>query len=259
MKRYWRLITAENREEIFSVLAKYSLKPCAWWQLETNILVIDVCAASEDIENLLHHLAGKDILVTPIPWPGFVCHLNAKKLAVSWLGEPSFQNIVIEPKGVFGSGLHPTTSLVISLLEKIAQEMPKPRLILDFGTGSGILAIIAARLWPKAQILAVDIDFEAAKECRANVWRNNLSKQIHVVCGTSAALSGKFDLILANVYLRVLTQESANLKSLLNREGLFVFSGFLLGSEKFLLNSYPGYQPLFSKAKDGWEALVLKR
>ena len=116
-----------------------------------------------------------------------------------WVGapwhtpEPSLVPIVIEPGMAFGTGHHETTRLALSALSRAVR--PGMR-VLDLGTGSGVLAIAAAKLG--AHVLALDIDPTAVAAARANAARNGVA--IEVRKGSLDAASGPFDLIVANLY-----------------------------------------------------------
>jgi ribosomal protein L11 methyltransferase len=106
--------------------------------------------------------------------------------------------LVLGKKGAFGSGEHETTA---SCLEELAK---LPGLAgmrgLDLGSGTGILALAAARLGARS-VVAIDIDWRAALSCADNVRLNGLEERVLSVCGELACLaSGDFDLVMANIY-----------------------------------------------------------
>ncbi len=96
----------------------------------------------------------------------------------------------------FGTGLHPTTQIALSLIPECVKEGKK---VLDVGTGSGILAIASAKLG--ADVYAVDVQEEAVKECSENAWENEVSikcekKSVHQV-------EDRFDTVIANLQMDI--------------------------------------------------------
>jgi len=123
----------------------------------------------------------------------------------SWLDyAPAPGDVVVQldPGMAFGTGLHPTTQMCLVALEKLIRPEAK---VLDLGTGSGILAIAAARLGA-GHVLAVDDDPVAAKTARANVVANEAQGIVSVVCGSLAEVSGSYDLVVVNILARVIIE-----------------------------------------------------
>ncbi len=146
---------------------------------------------------------------------------------------PSRGQIVLrlDPGPAFGTGLHPTTQLCLRALERFLQ--PGMR-VLDLGTGSGILAIAAARLG-SGPILALDNDPVAVQAARGNVRRNRLGGRIQVREGTlefgtqhAAPWEGPFDLILANLLARTIRELAGRMAAALAPGGLLIASGILV-------------------------------
>ena len=147
----------------------------------------------------------------------------------SWLvHETSRVPIIIDPGMVFGTGHHETTRTCLALIEKAAEEGTKHRL-LDIGTGTGILAIGAARLGFQ-EVVAVDIDPLAVDAARRNAAANDLGN-ILVREGTIAAAEGCFDVIVANLLSEILTGIADELAVRLNAGGRAILSGLLTGQE----------------------------
>jgi len=146
-----------------------------------------------------------------------------------WVGPPwetppsSLLPVIIEPGMAFGLGDHPTTQMCLELL---AGRTP-PRRVLDIGTGTGILAIAAARLFPDAELWLTDYDPQCRSSVENNFVLNGLSVPAHQRYGVRPLPAGPFDLVLSNVYLEAL-------KTLVPRihAGCWIVSG-LLGQEQF--------------------------
>lgn len=106
--------------------------------------------------------------------------------------------LVMGKKGAFGSGEHETTASCLEILERLPGI--KGMRALDLGSGTGILAVAAARLGA-GSVVAVDIDPGAAESCAANVRLNGVEERVLTLCGELACLKGGgFDLLMANIY-----------------------------------------------------------
>ncbi len=148
----------------------------------------------------------------------------------SWLEyTPREGDVVLDldPGMAFGTGLHPTTRLCLAALEEFVQPATTGS-VLDLGTGSGILAVAAAKLGgPSVRVLALDIDQIAVDATRENVERNGLSEQVTVRQGSASAASdgAPYDLIVANILATVIIDLSKSLHDLLALNGTLVTSG----------------------------------
>jgi ribosomal protein L11 methyltransferase len=137
---------------------------------------------------------------------------------------PDELHISLDPGVVFGTGTHATTYNCLEALE-LAFSSSKVQSALDLGTGSGVLAIAAARLGCK-KILAVDKNLLAATTAEKNVQLNNVKENVMVVQGSAEIFIDKpADLVIANIHFDVM-------KNLLNSKGflskkLFILSGLL--------------------------------
>jgi ribosomal protein L11 methyltransferase len=149
----------------------------------------------------------------------------------SWLEySPQQGDVVVEldPGMAFGTGLHPTTRLCLAALE----DYVRPNMnVLDLGTGSGILAIAAAKLGgPSVWVTAVDTDPVAVEAARQNVARNGLASQISVDQGSTDAARGQgpYSLIVANILAGVIIDLARSLYHLLERGGVLIASGIFV-------------------------------
>ena len=120
-----------------------------------------------------------------------------------WLcyaSQPGEVIVILDPGMAFGTGTHPTTRLCLAVLEEaIAPGMS----VLDLGTGSGVLAIAAAKQGA-ASVLAVDVDDTAVASARGNVAANGVAPTVCVEAGSLDKVSGQYDLILVNILARVI-------------------------------------------------------
>lgn len=140
-----------------------------------------------------------------------------------WKGQPDEIVVELDPGMAFGTGLHPTTKLMIEGL----QERVRPGMeVLDLGTGSGILAIPAARLG--AQVTALDISDVAVQVASENVAINDVADLVAVAEGAIGTVSGRrFDLILANIIASVLADIAKDLTAALKPGGEVLASGII--------------------------------
>ncbi len=159
--------------------------------------------------------------------------------------------IDLDPGLAFGTGTHATTALCLQWLD---QHTPARRRILDYGCGSGILAIAALKLGASAA-WAVDIDQQALWACRENAARNGVDAALKT--GLPQALPDqRFDLVLANILANPLIELAPRLVSLLRPGGDLVLSGILCEQ---LTAVRSVYQPCLSSTdtavRDGWVQL----
>ncbi len=163
----------------------------------------------------------------------------------------------LDPGMAFGTGLHPTTQLCLRALERYIE--PTAR-VLDLGTGSGILAIAAARL-SRGPVLAVDKDPVAVHAARSNLRRNRLAGRVEVREGTILAGMGPYDLILGNLLAPVLRELADLLAGALAPGGILIASGVLSeqAPEVGAALEAAGLRLLDQPQQGDWVALVLRR
>lgn len=156
-----------------------------------------------------------------------------KRLVVRPVWEPfdaSDEDIVlsIDPGMAFGNGTHETTAMCLSLLE--AHIRPGCS-VLDVGTGSGILALAAARLGASS-VVAVDLDPVAVRVARENIERNGLSGVIDARVGDLlAGIDARADVIVANIIADVIILLSEALRRHIQPDGMFICSGVISDRE----------------------------
>jgi ribosomal protein L11 methyltransferase len=135
----------------------------------------------------------------------------------------------IRPGEGFGTGGHPTTAACLERLEAFLDGLPDPgrASVLDVGTGSGVLALAAAKLGA-GRVLALDNDPAAIRNARDNRALNGADR-VRLVVGTTAAVRGPFDLVLANLLANLIVDLMPDLARLLAPDGRLVLSGLLSG------------------------------
>src|SRR5580704_15618056 len=170
--------------------------------------------------------------------------------------------IEVEAALAFGTGHHGTTRGCLLALDSICKSLPRRR-ILDLGTGSGVLAIAAARTL-RQPVLATDIDGSAVRAARANAARNRAGSFVEVikadgVTGPRVRERAPYDLVLANILLRPLQRLAAPLTRLMAPGGRVVLSGLLASQANAAIAAYRGLALERRIDLDGWTTLVLVR
>jgi ribosomal protein L11 methyltransferase len=170
--------------------------------------------------------------------------------------------IEIEAALAFGTGHHGTTRGCLLALDSICKSLPRRR-ILDLGTGSGVLAIAAARAL-RQPVLATDIDGSAVRAARANAALNRAGSFVEVikadgVTGPKLRERAPYDLILANILLRPLQRLAAPLTRLTAPGARVVLSGLLASQANAAISAYRGLALERRIELDGWTTLILVR
>ncbi len=173
---------------------------------------------------------------------------------------PPGEHVVdLDPGRAFGTGAHESTRLVIGLVEDLQERRPALARFLDLGCGSGILAIVAARLWPGAAGLAIDVDPEATACAQENLARNRV-RGVDVRTGTLADAGGAYDLVMANIQADVLEDLAPGLRARLADGGVVVLSGLLAAQvDAVAAAMLRAGLALRARADEGeWAALLLE-
>jgi ribosomal protein L11 methyltransferase len=180
-----------------------------------------------------------------------------------YAAQPGETVITIYPGMAFGTGRHASTLLCLRALEQVWEgQRPhsgSPWQVLDVGTGTGILALTAARYG--AEVLAIDLDPEAVAAALENVRLNNLIDRVWVEETPLASLRQQFGLILANITAPDLLQLADSLTARLLSGGVLIISGFLTGDAPRLAARYQAlglHQTGFLTQED-WGALIFRR
>ncbi|MDP4748418.1 MAG: 50S ribosomal protein L11 methyltransferase [Algoriphagus sp.] len=172
--------------------------------------------------------------------------------------QPGFQyEIVINPKMSFGTGHHATTFQLLSLQGNIDHQGKR---VLDVGSGTGILAIMAHLLGAK-EVEAFDIDSWCVDNGNENFELNGLSTQMGLGTIREVKPKGPYELILANINKNVLLDELAIYTSLLAPQGILLLSGFYSEDIDDLNQaaSLNGLRLTTQSTKDNWAALEFQK
>ncbi|EHP46338.1 50S ribosomal protein L11 methyltransferase [Odoribacter laneus] len=134
-------------------------------------------------------------------------------------------DIIIEPKMSFGTGHHPTTTLMLETLLDFSGQM-KGKRVLDMGCGTGILSILAAKLGAST-VTGIDIDEWSYRNARENIENNQL-QNIQIKIGNAGLLEKEkeFDFILANINRNILLTDMPFYERCLKDGGILIMSGF---------------------------------
>jgi ribosomal protein L11 methyltransferase len=162
----------------------------------------------------------------------------------------------LDPGMAFGTGTHPTTRMCLGhLAARAARGEPWPERVLDYGTGSGILAIAAVRLGAAA-VDAVDIDPAAVRAAEENAARNAVAVRV----GLPELASGRYGLVLANILARPLVLLAPLLAGHVAPGGELVLAGLLVSQVDELRATYAPWIALAEGARDdGWALLHGRR
>lgn len=170
--------------------------------------------------------------------------------------EGVIHEIVITPKMSFGTGHHATTYLVMKAMQDLDF---KGKAVLDFGSGTGILAILAEKLGAQS-VLALDNDDWCIENSIENLAINQ-TQVIRVEKADSAALLDQYDLILANINKHIILENMDHLGKALANDGIILLSGLLVEDEADILSACAknGWKHLFTNTRNGWIVLGMAR
>lgn len=140
--------------------------------------------------------------------------------------------LVLDPGMAFGTGLHPTTR---QCLEAVGERVLEGRSVLDVGTGSGILAIAAAKRGARP-VVAVDTDPLSVRAATENAARNDV--RVDVRLGSAGDAEGRFELVLANLVADVLIAVSADLRARVATGGTLIAAGIVATREQEVTRAF---------------------
>jgi ribosomal protein L11 methyltransferase len=169
--------------------------------------------------------------------------------------DPDAIRIELDPGLAFGTGTHPTTALCLGWLD--GQDVAG-RDVVDYGCGSGILAIAAARLGA-ATVRAIDIDPQALIATHENAERNGVGARL-VVTDDPLLDDGSADLLLANILAGPLVELAPRFARAVRPEGLLALSGLLVDQAGTVTAAYqPWFDIGIAATRDGWALLAGRR
>lgn len=193
------------------------------------------------------------------------CHITLAPPAVDVPAPAAGCVVRIAPGAAFGTGSHPTTRLALQALDSVfydrsgVRKQPGHIRALDVGTGSGVLAITTALLGA-GTVLAVDVDPCAVKEARDNVSLNNLDDTVRVAEGEVEQVSGRFDLVVANLRLPTIQSLCPAITQRVTPGGRVVITGVREDEIGRVVDRYAtDFARLWQQTQKGWGAVVLCR
>lgn len=227
---------------------------------EIKELLRDVVVEEKPIEVTTNNVESKD-------WSeNWKKYYKTTRVGEKLIIKPSWEeyeeldgDIVVEldPGMAFGTGTHETTSMCAEAIEKYITSKDK---LLDIGTGSGILSIIAAKFGAKT-VLGVDLDDDAVRVAKENVEKNSVEDIVEIREGDLfKMIEGKSDIIVANIMAEIIAGMCYDVKKYLKDKGIFISSGIILERiglvENALLDA--GFEVLEINRKNEWACIVAK-
>ena len=188
------------------------------------------------------HIAGRAVIRAPFHDP-----------------EPDAElEVVIVPRMAFGTGHHSTTALMVeALLECDCRGLQ----VLDMGSGTGVLAIVALRRGA-AKADAVDIDDAACESCRENAANNGTAERIEVIMGDVRSVAARrYDLIVANINRNILLRDMESYAAMLLSGGALFVSGFLeqdVAAMEECAHAH-GFAADRIRLREGWAAVEFRK
>lgn len=180
-------------------------------------------------------------------------------------------SFLIDASQAFGTGGHDTTSGCLEMLDRLETLAERPRNIADIGTGTGLLAFAALSLWPRARVMASDIDPASIKVTEDNGRINNMpigngSGQIAlaVAAGTNhAAIQRRapYDLVIANILAGPLINLASDIAAISKSGGHVILAGLIARQMDAVLAAYHGhgFRLIARGGSEEWPCLLLKK
>ena len=167
--------------------------------------------------------------------------------------DPTAVNLLLDPGLAFGTGTHPTTALCLQWLDA---HPPKNLRVLDYGAGSGVLAVATAKLGA-SDAIAIDNDPQAVTASHDNATRN----QVTITAGLpdSLAATEVFDVVLANILASILIQLAPTLTAHCKVGGRLVLSGILVDQADDVMAAFPNFEFAPIAQQEDWVRLDAMR
>lgn len=242
------------------------------WRRSRLTILVDEKDDIEDIAKRAFTAIGEEVTspesITAVPDADWVKITQAqfgptqigKRLWIvpSWSEPPEADavNIRLDPGVAFGTGAHPTTRLCLTWLDENCHAGLS---VLDYGCGTGILAIAAAKLGA-ASVVGVDIDPQAVEAATANATTNAVAAKFHLPEGLG---ENRFDVVIANILANPLKTLAPSLLARLKANGTLVLSGILSHQAEDVARAYREIDPCVKlsvwKEEEDWCCLVARR
>ena len=172
----------------------------------------------------------------------------------SWLSPPDPQavNIILDPGMAFGTGTHATTAMC---LEWLAVNPPRGLEVIDYGCGSGILAIAALKLGARSA-LGTDTDPQALDTSRENAERNNVAAHLTLCLPEAVPAGATADVVLANILAGPLVALAPRLIALVRPGGTLILSGLLATQADEVETAYAAHFTFERRQREEWAMLA---
>jgi ribosomal protein L11 methyltransferase len=185
--------------------------------------------------------------------------LTIKPTWEDYTPEPGERIIELDPGMAFGTGTHETTALCLRTIEKHIQ--PGDRVV-DVGTGSGILAIAAAKLGAK-EVIAIDLDPVAVSSAKENVELNRISDRVDVRLGDLLAtpITAPVNVVVANILADIILSFVQDVVDVLDAGGLYIVSGVIVERQEDVEQGLVahGFELISAERENGWVAIVARK
>ncbi|QUN06252.1 50S ribosomal protein L11 methyltransferase [Shewanella yunxiaonensis] len=173
----------------------------------------------------------------------------------SWreIPDPNAVNVILDPGLAFGTGTHPTTALCLQWLDSLEL---RDKEVIDFGCGSGILAVAALKLGAKSAI-GIDIDYQAIDASRDNATRNQVVDRLSLYLPQDQPKGIQADVLVANILAGPLRELAPQIASLVKPAGKLALSGLLNEQAEELREIYSEWFTMDAPAhKEDWSRLT---
>jgi ribosomal protein L11 methyltransferase len=176
-----------------------------------------------------------------------------------WEPKPDGVGVAIDPGMAFGTGSHPTTALCLERTDELLAERPGSSL-LDVGTGSGVIAILAAKLGA-AKVAGTENDAVALEAARRGEALNQVSGIAWILAEDPAEAPGEYGIVIANILLNTLEELAPRIALKVAPKGRLVLSGLLVAQGDAAQAAYvaQGLKPVARKELNGWLRVELER
>jgi ribosomal protein L11 methyltransferase len=176
-----------------------------------------------------------------------------------WEEPPEGVAVAIDPGMAFGTGSHPTTALCLERTDELLIDRPRAA-VLDVGTGSGVIALLAAKLGA-SRVTGTENDAVALEAARRGAALNGVSNVEWLLADDPAQAPGEYDLVIANILLNTLEELGPRIASKVAAGGRLVLSGLLApqGAAAEAAYAAQGLVPAGRKELNGWIRVELRR
>lgn len=178
----------------------------------------------------------------------------------TWEDYPSTSELIIEmdPGMAFGTGTHETTAMCAELLEEYITE---DNLVIDIGTGSGILGIIASKMGAR-KVIGVDIDKVAVKVANDNICTNNVQDIMEAKAGNLIdVIADKGNIVVSNIIADVIIMLCNQVDQVIEADGIWISSGIINSKKEGVIEAMKqnGWEIVKEMEQKEWVAMVAKR